>query len=153
MSDDNEKDIQTLIKQFGAQQARSMPDSQFTGNPNQGVDAHTGIDNQGIVNESTPVQPGMIQPSNPHVPAATGDVCPQCNTVHPPLPPGEKCPNAVVKAMTEESKEVIVDVNKYLVGLQNILMSHIDKKDIKNIDKLFQNITLEINIFLEGYKE
>jgi hypothetical protein len=95
----------------------------------------------------------MLHPSKAPIPAPTGNICPQCNTVHPPLPPGEKCPNAIVKAITEESEEVIVDVNKYLIDLQNILMNQIDKKGIKDINKLFQNITLEINIFLEEYKE
>lgn len=153
MDDKNEKDIQNLIKQFGAQQSRTQLNNQFQGNPNQGIDTHTGIDNQGIINESAPVPSGMLQPSKAPIPAPTGNICPQCNTVHPPLPPGEKCPNAIVKAMTEESEEVIVDVNKYLIGLQNILMSQIDKKGIKDINKLFQNITLEINTFLEEYKE
>ncbi len=153
MDDGNEKDIQDLIKQFGAQQTRSMPNPQFTGNPNQGLDAHTGIDNQGPINESTPVPPGMLQPSRAPVPAPTGDVCPQCNMVHPPIKSGEKCPNAVVKEMTEESEEVIVDVNKYLNTIQNILINQIEKKNIKHINKLFQNITIEINNFLEGYKE
>ncbi len=153
MDNGNEKDIQNLIKQFGTQQAKSMPNKQFVGNPNQGLDSHTGIDNQGPINESTPVPPGMLQPPRAHIPAPTGDICPQCNMAHPPIKPGEKCPNAVVKEMTEESKEVIVDINKYLNTIQNILINQIEKKNIKYVDKLFQNITIKINSFLEGYKE
>lgn len=153
MADDNEKDIQDMIKQFNMQQGAMMPNQNFAGNPNQGLDGHTGIDNQGPVNESVPLTPGTITPAAGPSPVPTGNTCPQCNMMHPPLRPGEKCPNAVVKAMTEESEDKSVDVNKYLVNLQNILMSQIDKKKIKDVKKLYQNITIEITKYLEEYKE
>jgi len=153
MSESDEKNIKDLINKFNQQQSGLQQNSQFSGNPNQGLDDHTGIDNQGASNESTPVSPGMIQPPKPHYPAPTGDVCPQCNMVHPPIKHGEKCPNAVVKSMTSENEEVIVDVNKYLVGLQNILMSKIEEKKIKDVNKLFQNITIEMTKYLEEYND
>lgn len=153
VDEQKEKDIQDLIKKYSAQQSNFMGNSQFVGNPSQGIDSHTGIDNQGIVNESTPINPGTITPSKAPAPIPVGNICPQCNMVHPPIRPGTKCPNAVVKSMTEENTEVIVDVNKYLVSLQNILMTNIDKRKIKNVSKLFQNITLEITKYLEAYKE
>lgn len=147
----DEKDIQDLINKFN-QQSSFMAKGPALGNPNQGIDTHTGIDNQGVINESAPVTPGMMQPSTGPAPIPTGNICPQCNMMHPPLM-GKKCPNAIVKAMTEESDEIVVDVNKYLVNLQNILMSQIESKKIKDVNKLFQNITLETTKFLEEYKE
>lgn len=147
----DEKDIQDLIKQFN-QQSSFMANKPDIGNPNQGIDIHTGIDNQGNINESTPISPAALTPSAGPAPIPTGNVCPECNMMHPPLM-GKKCPNAVVKAMMEEGDEIVVDVNKYLVNLQNILMSQIDSKKIKDVKKLFENITLEIAKFLEEYKE
>ncbi len=148
---DNEKDIQDLISKFN-QQSSFMTSTPNLQNPSQGIDIHTGIDNQGVINESVPLTPGVMQPIIAPTPIPTGNICPECNMMHPPLG-GEKCPNAVVKAMTEESEEVIIDINKYLINLQNILMSQIDSKKIKDVKKLFENITIEMAKFLEGYKE
>ena len=153
VDDPNEKDIQELIKNYSKQQASFMGNNPVVQNPSQYSDPHNGIDNQGTVNESTPITPSMMTPSAASAPAPTGNVCSQCNTVHPPLRPGAKCPNAIVKSITKEGEDVIVDVNKYLVNIRNILMSNIDKHEIKDINKLFQNITLEITKYLEGYKE
>ena len=147
----DEKDIQDLINKFN-KQSSFMAKGPALGNPNQGIDVHTGIDNQGVINESTPIAPTALAPSAAPTPIPTGNVCPECNMMHPPLM-GKKCPNAVVKTMTEESDEIVVDINKYLVNLQNILMSQIESKKIKDINKLFQNITIEIAKYLEGYKE
>jgi len=44
--------------------------------------------------QSVQLNQGPYQP--PAIPT-TGDKCPECNLLHPPLPPGEKCPNAVAK--------------------------------------------------------
>ncbi len=154
VDEQQEKDIQDLISQYTQQQSGfAGGGQQFEGNPNQGVDSHSGIDNQGTVDNSTPIAPGMLTPSKGVDPIPAGNVCQQCNMVHPPIPHGQKCPNAMVKSISEENTEVVVDVNKYLVGLQNILMSKIDQNKIKDVNKLFQNITLEITKFLEEYIE
>ncbi len=154
VDEQQEKDIKDLINQYSQQQSGfAGAGQQFQGNPNQGVDSHSGIDNQGSVDNSTPLAPGMLSTSKGPDPVPAGNVCPQCNMVHPPIPHGQKCPNAVVKSITEESTEVVVDVNKYLVSLQNILMSKIEKNEVKDVNKLFQNITLEIAKFLEEYSE
>jgi len=151
--DPNEKDIQDLIKRYSNQQQSFMGNNPPRQNPSQNFDGHSGIDNQGTINESTPVASSMMGPIKGPDPIPAGNICPQCEMVHPPIRPGEKCPNAIVKSMTKENTEVIVDVNKYLLSIRNILMSNIDKKQIKDINKLFQNITLEIAKFMEGYKE
>ena len=36
----------------------------------------------------------------PQIPT-TGDRCNQCNLLHPPLPPGDKCPNAVTRPQVQ----------------------------------------------------
>lgn len=154
MSDANdEKDIQDLIKQYTLQQSAFQPKPEFEGKTSQGIDPHRGIDNQGNLSESTPLTPSSMGPTKGPDPVPTGNNCPQCNMMHPPLRPGEKCPNAALKSMTEEGDDVSVDVNKYLVNLQNILMSQIEMKKIKDVKKLFENITIEVTKFLEGYKE
>ena len=150
---DNEKDIQNLINKYRQQQERSVRPGQFAGNPNQGIDSHTGIDNQGVVNESTPVPPGMFQAPAGHIPAPTGNICSQCDSVHPPLNPGEKCPNAKVKLMTGEKQDKQVDVGKFLVDLRNITVSQVEIRKIKDVDKLFKNIILEVTKLLENYEE
>jgi hypothetical protein len=153
MSDANEKDIQDLIAKYNQQQSAFKPNPTFTGNPNQGIDPHQGIDNQGTVNESVPLTPGMMTPPKVHSPVPTGNVCPQCNMVHPPLRPNEKCPNATAKALVEESDDITIDINKYLTNLQTIMISQIQSKKIKDVKKLFENITIEITKYLEAYKE
>jgi hypothetical protein len=153
MSDENEKDIQDLINQYTQQQNAFQPNPAFSGDTSQGIDPHKGIDNQGGADESTPLTPGTMGATKGPDPIPTGNTCPQCNMMHPPLRPGEKCPNAKAKAMTEEGDDISVDVNKYLVNLQNILMSQIDKKKIKDVKKLIGNITMEITKFLEEYQE
>lgn len=140
-----EQDIKNLVDQFQKQQNMMQPN----------IDIHKGIDNQGDSIETTPVTPGMLQPARGPDPVPVGNICPQCNMMHPPLKPGEVCPNAKVKidtgALNKESRDV--DINKYLVTLRNILVSQIEQKKIKDIEKLFQNITIEITKFLEGYNE
>jgi len=142
-----EQDIKNLIDQYQRQQQQAIN--------SQKIDPHTGIDNQGESISSTPISPGTIQTSKGPDPVPVGNICPQCNMVHPPLKPGEICPNAKVKINTESiaKEERDVDINKYLVNLRNILVSQIEQKKIQHIQKLFQNITLEITKFLEGYSE
>ena len=139
-----EQDIQNLIQQFQKQQTIMQPNI---------ADHHTGIDNQGDVMSSSPLPPGSLQPAKGPDPVAVGNICPQCNMLHPPLKPGEKCPNAkiVIKSDSKEGRDI--DVNKYLVVLKNILVSQIEQKEIKDVQKLFQNITIEITKFLEGYNK
>jgi len=149
---DQEKDIQDLINRYTQQQNAFNPNPAFKGNVSQGIDPHKGIDNQGSVNESVPLTPGSITTNGPD-PIPTGNTCPQCDMMHPPLRPGEKCPNAMAKALREESDDPTLDVNKYLTNLQTILMSQISKKGIKNVRKLYENITIEMTKFLEEYTE
>ena len=107
-------------------------------------------DNESISNEH--IDPSILKSSPPPTPAPTPGACPQCGTLHPPLRPGEKCPIAKVKVVSEkEGKDI--DVNKYLNTFRDIIISQIGIKNIKDPDKLFKNITIELTKFLEGYSE
>jgi len=125
------------------------------------------LKNENLQNSVTPLQtqtitPGIqisnelpintgIQPGTPPKPAPVSNICPQCGMIHPPLKAGEKCPNAKVEVKSDEGKEV--DVNKYIVIWRDVVLSQIGSKNIKDPEKLFKNITIELTKFLEGYQE
>jgi hypothetical protein len=79
--------------------------------------------------------------------------CPQCGTLHPPLPPGAKCPMAPIKVKSSDGTEKTVDVNKFLADLKNIIISQSEIKKIKDVEKLFKNIIVEMTKYLESYEE
>jgi len=74
--------------------------------------------------------------------------CLQCGLSHPPIPQGSKCPMAKDKVGDME-----VDLNPYLVKLKPVLIANIQKKEIKNLDKLFSNLIMLIQKYLDSYKE
>jgi len=81
------------------------------------------------------------------------DVCPFCKTIHPPLRPGEKCPNA---GLGEDQKRFnITDetINKFIVNLKNIIISNLSAKNIKDGTKFFQHAIIELTKIIEHYKE
>lgn len=94
-----------------------------------------------INNMSNPVPPTSLTGSQP--------VCPQCKLMHPQLKTGEICPNAPVK--NEQGEEL--DLIKFFNQLKNICISQIKAKNIKDLNKLFNSIIMEITKFLEKYKE
>jgi len=75
-------------------------------------------------------------------------ICSECGLIHPPLKPGEKCPNAPIKIDGGE-----INLSNFFRDLKNICSSQIEIKKIKNPDILFKKITIEIAKFLENYKE
>lgn len=145
---DNEKDIQDLINKFNHQQqglTQHNTQPQMPQTPS--------FDNQGLNDlPSTPINPQILQPGPAPTPAPIGNVCPQCGMVHPPLRQNEKCPNVASK-VKDEKTDSIIDVNKYLNTFQTIIISQIEKQKIKDVQKLYSNITVELTKFLEGYKE
>jgi len=74
--------------------------------------------------------------------------CQQCGLSHPPIPPGTKCPMAKDKVGNIE-----VDLNPYLVKFRPVLIANIQKKEIKNLDKLFSNLIVLVQKYLDSYKE
>ncbi len=77
--------------------------------------------------------------------------CPQCGSMHPPINPGEICPNKKIEIKAAGLKDE--DINKFLVSLKNICVSQIESKSIKDGNKLFKHLIMELTKFLEGYKE
>jgi hypothetical protein len=79
----------------------------------------------------------------------TFDACPQCGLVHPPLREGMVCPMRPVKSVTGTE----IDTSKFFSSLKNILISQIQKKQIKNPNKLMNEMIVHITTFAENYKE
>lgn len=78
----------------------------------------------------------------------SGNTCPQCGLIHPPLPTGERCPNA--KPKVEGLRED--DVRIFAGNLQNMILYHIETKKASNPKKIFQDITLMVAKYLEEIK-
>lgn len=134
------------------------------GKPGDGNNIGMGFDNQGESNAGlhppvrrpTPVQTPQQMPS---APPSQGDVmnrpdiCPQCKTMHPPLRPGEKCPNAGVDEAVKSTGVDDAIINKHLVDLRNIIMSQLTAKGIKDGKKFLQYSVIELTKALENYNE
>lgn len=82
--------------------------------------------------------PGDFAPSAPK--------CPQCGMFHPPI--NGKCPMAKDKVDGTE-----IDFNPFFSKLRTILIANIQKKKIKDLNKLFIQIILSLQKILDEYKE
>jgi hypothetical protein len=74
--------------------------------------------------------------------------CDQCNTYHPPLAEGVKCPMA--PEQTEDGREL--DFNKIFGPLKLILKAQVDVKGIKDFDSFVKYMIVEITKAAELYK-
>jgi len=148
MVDNYEEEAKELVRKMNEQFNRFNPKTEEIikrQNPEQGLLKDTGVSTEKI-------NPNILKSGPPPTPIPTPGACSQCGMLHPPLKPGEKCPNAKVELKSEKyGKEV--SISKYLTDLRNVIVSHISIKKIKDPDKLFQNITIEITKYLEGYSE
>lgn len=93
------------------------------------------------------------QPAQPEVTSTMGGVCPQCGLLHPPLQPGEKCPNVALDGKDNLSGLSEADINRHLVDMRNIIISMLQQKDIKDGKKFFQHAVVELTKILESYNE
>jgi len=75
--------------------------------------------------------------------------CEQCGMFHPPLAQGQSCPMAKGTSATGES----IDFNLLFGPLKNICTAQIEIKKIKDWRKMFAEITLKINEYVENYTE
>lgn len=100
---------------------------------------------QSMINQTLASASGP--PPSP-VPTSFGR-CEQCGTLHPPLKSGEKCPVAPIRSNDGKA----LDLNPFFAQLKNICMSQIEIKGIKNYDKLFQHVIIEVTKSLENYHE
>ena len=76
-------------------------------------------------------------------------ICDQCNTYHPQLPVGKKCPMA--PEVTKDGQKL--DFNKIFGPLKTILTAQVDIKGIKNFDLFIIYMIVEITKAAEAYKE
>ena len=88
-----------------------------------------------------------------HAPSATAvpsqGECPQCKSFHPPLGPGEKCPNAEVKVKGIDE----ISINIFVVKVRDILVSQLEQKEVKDIDKFVGGMVLGLMKYCEEYKD
>lgn len=149
----NEDDFNKFMDQMREQQNR-LANTPPGGAPQDQPQGGTPVDfqaNKIVQNLNTQ----SIDPTKNAIRPSQGE-CPQCNTFHPPLGVGESCPMTTeTSGITGEQIPVMsdADINKYLVNLKNILMANIKTKELKDPGKLFQQVTLKVAEFLEGYKE
>lgn len=148
----NEEDFNRYMDNWKEQQNK-MPQGQPGQTPGQEAPQGTGDFQSNAIVQS--LQQQTIDPTKNAIRPSQGE-CPQCNTFHPPLGPGESCPMAGEAGATIGEQTPVMsdmDINKYLVNLKNLLIAHVKTKEIKDINKLFQQVTLKIAEYLEGYKE
>lgn len=99
------------------------------------------------------LQTNQTKPGSTKIQTSGGE-CPQCGLLHPPLPPGEKCPNvALSNGENNLSGLTETEINKHLVDMRNIIISMIQQKSIKDGKKFFQYAVIELTKALESYKE
>jgi len=75
--------------------------------------------------------------------------CPQCGLTHPKLPDGEKCPMA--KEHTSDGSEI--NYENFMRNVRNIVSSQIHVKSIKNVNKMFAELTIQFMNVVEKYEE
>lgn len=98
---------------------------------------------QGIQSQNT------LQSNSPVATPASGGVCSQCGIIHPPVNPGETCPMAPITT----KDNMVVDPTNFLIKMKLIISNQLEQKSIKDVDKFFQHLTIELMKAMEGYKE
>ncbi len=79
--------------------------------------------------------------------------CPQCGKFHPPLKEGEECPLKNTINNNQSGSNKSVDVSDILLNMRNILISNIQSKEIKDLEKFKQYIIIKLNKEIENYSE
>lgn len=138
------------------QQQSPISRSESSGDPHQGPYADK-------IGSTISPQPAQQIPQNVHVeqkpfePAPLegqfGGACHECGLLHPPLQPGEKCPNAPIKVKCKDGKEKVVDPTNFLSKMKDIIVSQMGQKQIEDSEKFFNYLTLELTKAMERYEE
>lgn len=89
------------------------------------------------------------QATGPAATPASGGVCSQCGIMHPPVNPGETCPMAPITT----KDNVVVDPTNFLTKMKLIISNQLEQKSIKDAEKFFQHLTVELMKAMESYKE
>jgi hypothetical protein len=80
----------------------------------------------------------------------SGNICSQCKMMHPPIAPGQTCPMKPVENLSGIND---IEVNKFLNNMKNILISQMQKRNLKDGKKFFQYAIIELTKALERYSE
>jgi len=77
--------------------------------------------------------------------------CPQCGLIHPPLKPGERCPNIKMEFKNEKGDKIKIEIEEFLIMIKNIILSKTEGKIIQEekIKKLFSDLVVESNHVIE----
>ena len=144
----HEEEARKIMEQFAKQQEMMSKGM----NPNPG-----GI--QPNENFSGPVNPQEqsilmnVKNNQPPVPVSNPNICPQCNTIHPPVPVGQKCPLASLVNEVAGTGLDDTSIASYLVNMRNIIISQMSIKKIKDGNKFFAFAIVELTKALESYNE
>lgn len=84
--------------------------------------------------------PPPLSLANPSFP-----VCSQCGVVHPPLKPGETCPNSKIKSADNKA----VDFTQLFISIKGIVSKKIEEG--ADPEKLIRDMTLNIVKFVQNY--
>lgn len=92
----------------------------------------------------------QVQTGAPPAPVAPSQgECPQCKLFHPPVQPGEKCPNAPL----EIDGVPEININEIVVKIKDILASQLEQKGVKEVDKFVGGMIIALMKYCEDYKE
>lgn len=105
------------------------------------------IDNQSIQAQRILNEVRTAIPPAP-ITSTQGD-CPQCGLIHPPLRPGEKCPNAPLKIEGVDE----ISLTSFIVKVKDILSSQMEQKSVKDFKKFSSGMILTLMKYCEEYKE
>ena len=107
------------------------------------------LHNQMMNQQQTNEQTSYTTPSPPSpVNVASSSQCPQCGHFHPPVTDGV-CP---LKQQKTESGKVI-DPNPFLAKMRDIIISQMQMRNVKNPEKFFAYVTVELTKAMEKYSE
>ena len=154
MNPEDEKYAAQLLEKMKAQNAMMNPGGDTQGNPDQspGGPIMGNVATPKSVDPNSQAIISSVQNSSPASPAQGAFAnCPQCGSMHPPLRPGETCPMKKVEVIEAGISDD--DINRFLSALKNISVSQIQSKGIKDGNKLFQHLTIELTKILEAYSE
>lgn len=135
---------QQYVKEFMEQQKRLNPMNPDVNNQQLGSSDNLSIDEKKILDDIQTNSPtkNEISPTNAQ--------CPECGMFHPPT--GEKpCPNASLSKTNQKIDDG--KVNKYLVQWRDIILTHIQKLNIEDWEKVFQEATIMFAKNFDGTKK
>jgi len=120
------------------------------------IKANPGKPNENFSSPANPIEQSILTnlQNNPApAPVSLPDACPQCGTIHPPIPQGQKCPNASLNNKVSGTGLNDTIIGSHLVNMRDIIISQMSIKKVKDGNKFFAYAILELTKALEKYNE